>query len=88
MARKLPVYASSSDDKTLKIWQLDQKLPLQVVSGQKDWLRSVALSSDATTAIVGGYDATVSVYDVSKGEVCCGLERRKGGRGRKQNETI
>lgn len=96
MARKLPIYATSSDDKSFKVgglraicncqystllsflqvWQLDKKEPLQVVKGHHDWLRAIAVSSDAGFVVVGGYDASISIFNVASGDV--GL---KGGKG-------
>lgn len=114
VARKSPIYATSSDDKSFKvceliaglgktknflavkphrlclpfyhlcqfqIWQFDRPQPLQVVSGNRDWLRAIALTTDGTLAIVGGYDATLAIYDILSGQVSrkpwnCAFQRR------------
>jgi WD40 repeat protein len=68
-ARKATIYATGSDDKSFKIWQVDRKDPLQFVAGHHDWLRAVALTSDGAKAIVGGYDATLGIYDLATGEL-------------------
>lgn len=49
---------------------------MQLVTGHHDWLRAIALSSDGATALVGGYDATLAIYDLLNGQV--GEERRRG----------
>jgi len=45
---------------------MDRKDPMQLVSDNRDWLRAVALTSDATALVT---DATVTIFDVSRAKV-------------------
>ncbi|XP_029916434.1 WD repeat and SOCS box-containing protein 2 isoform X1 [Myripristis murdjan] len=57
---------SSSRDKTLRIWDLDQKgKKVQVLSGHKDWISCCCISSDCSMiASVGRFDRMVCLWSL------------------------
>eukprot|EP00730_Choanoeca_flexa_P007394 TRINITY_DN12326_c2_g2_i3.p1 TRINITY_DN12326_c2_g2~~TRINITY_DN12326_c2_g2_i3.p1 ORF type:complete len:1043 (+),score=304.18 TRINITY_DN12326_c2_g2_i3:118-3246(+) len=73
-ARRTSVYATSSDDKSIKVWQCGRALPLQAMEGLEHWIRAIVVNRDGSRIIAGGTDATVSVYETSTGRVVKRLE--------------
>lgn len=55
---------SGSEDKTVRVWDLEGNQPPRVLEGHTDWVRAVALSADGNHAISGSDDMTVRVWDL------------------------
>eukprot|EP00045_Choanoeca_perplexa_P013983 m.161258 g.161258 ORF g.161258 m.161258 type:complete len:1031 (-) comp16522_c0_seq1:86-3178(-) len=73
-ARRANVYATSSDDKSIKLWQYGRAQPLQVWDELEHWIRALVVNRDGSRVIAGGTDAVVTVYDAITGRVLKKLE--------------
>ncbi|KAF3888839.1 MULTISPECIES: serine/threonine-protein kinase [Nostocales] len=60
--------ASGSDDKTIKIWDLNKIKEIRTLKGHKEFVYSVALSADGQTLASGSKDNTIKIWNVNKGE--------------------
>jgi WD40 repeat protein/DNA-binding CsgD family transcriptional regulator len=71
--------ASGSDDRTLKLWQLQTGFCCRTLSEtaqeHADWIRAVAFSPDGQTLASGTDDTTISLWHVVTGEL---LQRLQG----------
>lgn len=56
---------SSSDDKTIKGWNVREKKFMFTMSGHTNWVRSARLAPDTRLLVSGSDDATVRLWDVS-----------------------
>jgi WD40 repeat protein len=59
--------ASSSADKTIKLWDFESGLLLKTFTGHTNWVRSVAFSRNNNRIVSGSKDGTVKVWDVDSG---------------------
>ncbi|KAG8664370.1 uncharacterized protein FPOAC1_013708 [Fusarium poae] len=66
--------ASSSNDKTVKIWDSHSGECLKTLEGHDGWVRSVVFSADGQRLASSSYDNTVKVWDVHSGECLKTLE--------------
>jgi WD40 repeat protein len=60
--------ASSSNDKTVKIWDSHSGECLKTLEGHDGWVRSVVFSADGQRLASSSGDNTVKVWDVHSGE--------------------
>jgi WD40 repeat protein len=58
---------SGSDDKTIKIWNVESGSELRTLQGHAAAVTAVALSSDGQRAVTGSADRTIKVWDVESG---------------------
>lgn len=71
--------ASGSDDKTVKIWDVNTKKEIQTLKGHSAWIWDVAFSPDGKTlASSGSYDKTIKLWNLSTGEEILTLEGHSG----------
>ena len=59
---------SGSDDKTIKLWDMQTGGVVKTFHGHADWVRSVSISSDCTTVTSGSDDKTICLWDIQTEE--------------------
>ncbi len=64
---KQPMLATSSADKTVKLWNMDTLAAGKSLSGLTDHIFAVAFSPDGDLVAGGSYDGSVAVWKVSDG---------------------
>jgi len=62
------VLATSSADKTVRLWDLEKLAAKQTLSGLTDYVYAVAFSADGSLVAGGSYDGTVGVWKVADGK--------------------
>ena len=60
--------ASGSDDKTVKIWNLNNRQETRTLNGHKGIVYSVAISPDGQTLVSGSQDNTIKVWNLNTGQ--------------------
>ncbi len=74
---------SGSDDRTLKVWDLEQGALLATLEGHGDGVMAVAVTPDGRRAVSGSNDRTLKVWDLEQGPLLATLEGHGGcGHGR------
>jgi len=58
---------SGSDDKTLKLWDIETGREIRTFKGHLNYVRAVAFDPDGKYAISGSFDDTVRLWNVSTG---------------------
>ena len=64
---KQPLLATSSADKTVRLWNADTLASVKSLSGLTDYVYAVAFSPDGNLVAGGSYDGTVAVWSVKDG---------------------
>ena len=64
---KQPMLATSSADKTVRLWNADTLAAGKTLSGLTDYVYTVAFSPDGELVAGGSYDGSVAVWKVSDG---------------------
>ena len=59
---------SGSEDKTVKLWDMQTGGIVKEFEGHKEWVLSVCISSDSTMVVSGSADRTVHLWDIQTGE--------------------
>ena len=65
---------SGSDDKTLKVWDLESGQVLRTLEGHSGGVSSVALTPDGQRAVSASHDKTLKVWDLESGQELRTLE--------------
>ena len=65
---------SGSDDRTLKVWDLEQGALLSTLEGHGDGVWAVAVTPDGRRAVSGSDDRTLKVWDLEQGALLATLE--------------
>jgi WD40 repeat protein len=60
--------ASGSDDKTVKIWNLNNRQEIRTLKGHKGIVYSVAISPDGQTVVSGSRDNTIKIWNLNTGK--------------------
>ena len=64
----LELLTDSSEDQTVRLWEVSTGRCLHTLFGHGSWIRSVAFSSDGAMLVSGSEDQTVRLWDVSTGQ--------------------
>jgi hypothetical protein len=75
---KQPVLATSSADKTVRLWNLDTLAAGKTLSGLTDFVYAVAFSPDGELVAGGSYDGEVRIWKVSDGSLVKGFNASPG----------
>ncbi|HEV3438457.1 MAG TPA: c-type cytochrome domain-containing protein [Gemmata sp.] len=77
-APKDALLATSSADKTVRLWNLETLAATKTLSGLTDYVYAVAFSADGQFVAGGSYDGEVRVWKVSDGSVVKGWNASPG----------
>ncbi len=72
------VIASASDDKTIKIWNLNTRELLQTLTGHSDAVSAVAIAPSGDVLASGSWDKTIKIWNLKTGELLNTLESHRG----------
>jgi serine/threonine protein kinase len=61
--------ASGSDDKTIKIWNLNNKKEIRTLKGHSNTVYSVAISLDGKIIVSGSSDKTIKIWNLQTGQL-------------------
>ncbi len=63
------ILASGSDDKTIKIWSLNNKKVIRTLKGHSNIVYSVAISPDGKIIVSGSSDKTIKIWNLQTGQL-------------------
>jgi WD40 repeat protein len=69
---------SGSDDKTLKVWDLESYKEIAILPGHEDVVHTVAITMDGHRAVSGSDDKTLKVWDLESYKEITTLGRHEG----------
>ena len=78
LSRDRITLASGSDDKTIKIWNLNNKKEIRTLKGHLDFVYSVAISLDGKILVSGSRDKTIKIWNLQTGQLINTLYGHKG----------
>jgi WD40 repeat protein len=67
---------SASEDKTIKVWDLDSGRALRTLEGHSDGVNEVTVTADGQCAVSESVDKTVKFWDLETGRGLRTLEGR------------
>ena len=59
--------ASGSDDKTIKLWNLESGAQIKELKGHSYYVYSVTFSLDGKTLVSGSWDKTIKIWNLESG---------------------
>lgn len=59
--------ATSSMDRSIRLWDRTGKLLASFLAGHRDWIRTIAFQPDGTRLISGGDDGSIRIWDLTRG---------------------
>ena len=68
---------SGSNDKTVKLWDIQTGGVIKTFHGHTNWVQSVSISPDCTTIASGSKDKKICLWDPQTGECCRVIEGHK-----------
>ena len=66
---------SGSDDRTVKLWDLQTGGTIRTFSGHTGLVISVSISADNVTIASGSFDWTIRLWNIQTGECCCVIQQ-------------
>lgn len=66
---KLPIFVTTSADKTVKVWDTGTSASTKTLTGLNDHVFSAAISPDGTMVAAGAYDGEVRVWKIADASV-------------------
>lgn len=60
--------ASGSDDKTIKVWNLNTGKAIRTLTGHSNWVYTVAISPDGKNIVSGSKDNTIKIWNLNTGK--------------------
>ena len=67
---------SGSDDRTVKLWDVQTGGVVKTFFGHTAWVLSVSISADSTRIASGSGDDTIRLWDIQTGECHCVIEQQ------------
>ncbi|MEO0970427.1 MAG: hypothetical protein AAFX80_19400, partial [Cyanobacteria bacterium J06639_18] len=58
------ILASASDDRTIKLWNVDTRKEITTLTGHKDGFISIAFSPDGKSLASGSHDNTIKLWSL------------------------
>jgi len=58
---------SGSEDKTIKVWNLQSGKETRMIAGHTNWVTSLAISLDGQTLVSGSFDKTIKLWNLQTG---------------------
>jgi hypothetical protein len=58
--------ASSSEDRTIKVWDASHFTPVEQLSGQSDWSTALALAPEGNTLAAGRMDGSLAIHALAR----------------------
>ena len=58
---------SGSNDRILKVWEVETGREVRTLSGHEGWVNAVAVTPDGRYAVSGSFDRTLKVWEVETG---------------------
>jgi WD40 repeat protein/energy-coupling factor transporter ATP-binding protein EcfA2 len=65
--------ATGSEDKTIKLWNVETGQEIRTLTGHNDHVSSVSFSPDGKTLATGSWDKTIKLWNVETGQEICTL---------------
>lgn len=70
--------ASGSADRTVKLWNIESRIPRCTLSGHSSLVEAVVFSPDGSTLVSGSWDYTIKFWNVDTGELIHTLGEHSG----------